>query len=122
MYERWTVGDDPKVAPLTVPVLDSENLPHPPQLGFEYPQNMDTNTPYILFVHGYNMKPWEKDRYAETAFKRLYWQGYQGRFGAFDWPTTVQGILNLTSGFDDSEEQAWNSEVELLNLLTVVTL
>ena len=28
-----------------------------------------------------------KDRFAETAFKRLYWQGYQGRFGSFRWPT-----------------------------------
>jgi hypothetical protein len=33
------------------------------------------------------METWEKDRYAETAFKRLYWQGYQGRFGSFRWPT-----------------------------------
>ena len=31
---------------------------------------------------------WEKDRFAETAFKRLYWQGYQGRFGEFRWPTS----------------------------------
>ena len=33
------------------------------------------------------MELWEKDRFAETMYKRLYWQGYQGRFGSFRWPT-----------------------------------
>jgi hypothetical protein len=42
---------------------------------------------YILFVHGWNMSPTEKTFFANTAYKRLWWQGYQGRFGAFHWPT-----------------------------------
>jgi hypothetical protein len=42
---------------------------------------------YILFVHGWRMKAWERRGFAETAFKRLYWQGYKGRFGMFSWPT-----------------------------------
>lgn len=42
---------------------------------------------YILFVHGWRMKAWERRYFAETAFKRLYWQGYKGRFGFFSWPT-----------------------------------
>ena len=58
-----------------------------------------------------------KDFFAQTAFKRLYWQGYQGRFGAFQWPTTVQH-WNNTQAFDLSESEAWQSSVGLLNLLT----
>ena len=48
---------------------------------FQYTTPTDTNTTYILFVHGFNLETWVKDRFAETEFKRLYWQGYQGRFG-----------------------------------------
>jgi hypothetical protein len=64
------------------------------------------------------MPTWTKDRYAETEFKRLYWQGYHGRFGEFRWPTTVQGVLNFNTAFDDSEFNSWKSAKGLLNLLT----
>ena len=95
MYERWTVGDNSKIAPTNVAHLAGEDLP-PQVVPFQYGYNSvsDTNTPYILHVHGSNMKLWEKDRYAETMYKRLYWQGYQGRFGSFRWPS--QGTVNTT--------------------------
>lgn len=64
------------------------------------------------------MATWEKDRFAETEFKRLYWQGYQGRFGSFRWPTTLQVTSNLFSAFDLSEFNAWSSAPGLLKLLT----
>ena len=117
MYQRWTVGDNSNTNPLTAPILASENLP-PGVPSFEYPPPQNTNTPYILHVHGFNMQTWEKDRYAETEFKRLYWQGYQGRFGEFRWPTTIQGLANFNTAFDDSEFNAWQSAKGLLNLLT----
>ncbi len=70
MYERWTVGDSPTVAPMDTAKLAEEGLAAP----FHYAPPIGTNTPYILYVHGWNMEPWEKDRFAESAFKRLYWQ------------------------------------------------
>jgi Alpha/beta hydrolase of unknown function (DUF900) len=97
-----------------VPYPATENLP-PFTPAFEYPQPQDTNTTYILHVHGFNMDTWEKDRYAETEFKRLYWQGYKGRFGEFRWPTTTSFYPKT---FDDSESNAWASAKGLLNLLT----
>ncbi len=45
------------------------------------------NNHYALFVHGWRMKESEKTGFAETAYKRLYWSGYQGRFGMLTWPT-----------------------------------
>ena len=77
------------------------------------PRPDDSDDTYILFVHGYNMENWEKDRFAETAYKRLYWQGYQGRFGSFRWPT-YQHFYQ----YDPSETAAWNSGVGLKRLLT----
>jgi len=78
------------LVPTNQPYLPSDGLPAgtPP---FKYAPPADTNTTYILLVHDYNLPPWKKDRFAETAFKRLYWQGYQGRFGLFRWPGVYDG-------------------------------
>jgi hypothetical protein len=123
MYERWTVGENPNLAPTNVAQLGAEDLPTGIP-GFQYPLPTDTNTPYILFVHGWNMNRYDKDRFAETAFKRLYWQGYHGRFGVFRWPTAfdfngtfIDAILQ-PHNFDGSENQAWNSAAGLLNKLS----
>ncbi|MGH8399089.1 MAG: hypothetical protein ACRETA_12730, partial [Gammaproteobacteria bacterium] len=48
MYERWTVGDQPSVVPMTNAVLASDGLPAF-TMPFEYTQPPDTNTPYILY-------------------------------------------------------------------------
>jgi hypothetical protein len=124
MYERYTVGDQLSVAPLTNAILATEGLPVGAP-AFQYPAPQGTNTPYILFVHGWNMETWEKDRFAETAFKRLFWQGYQGRFGEFRWPTgngftgvsTIATNLAEKDNYDSSEYNAWVSGQGLLNKL-----
>lgn len=124
MYERWTVGENPAVVPTTVAQLATNDLPQNTS-PFRYDNPPNANTPFILFVHGWNMETWEKDRFGETAFKRLYWQGYQGRFGIFRWPTdngfqglpTVETNLDEADNFDNSEYQAWRSAQGLLNKL-----
>ncbi len=40
-----------------------------------------------ILVHGWRMRDNEKKDFADTAFKRLYWLGYQGEFAALSWPT-----------------------------------
>jgi pimeloyl-ACP methyl ester carboxylesterase len=116
MYERWTVGEKTSTAPNSVATWQVDDL------AFQYPAPQDTNTPYILFVHGWNMETWEKDRYAEAAYKRLYWQGYKGRFGSFRWPTGngFSGIISVlfdARNYDNSESNAWASATGLLNKL-----
>jgi hypothetical protein len=128
MYERWTVGDNPYKPPLTTPVPAANDLPtNVMQQPFLYSTNTVPGTPYILLVHGWNMERWEKDRYAETAFKRLYWQGYQGRFGELRWPTYYDFPFGAFSwqafdlrNYDNSEYNAWQSGAGLLNLLTTL--
>lgn len=80
----------------------------------------------FLFVHGWNMEGWEKKRWAETAFKRLWWQGYQGSVALFDWPTlhsfdffSVTGDHSLHH-FDDSEFRAWLSADALLGVIDML--
>ncbi len=129
IYERWTVGDEPgstNKEPFGV-ALKAVNDLHTnlPASAFQYTSPIDANTPYILFVHGWNMSTYDKDRFAETSFKRLYWQGYQGRFGSFRWSTYYNfpfGEMSMqavdTRNFDKSESNAWASAVGLLNKLT----
>jgi hypothetical protein len=126
LYERWTVGDKPGQTPKSAAKIADNDLPDPTQLPFQYASPEDTNTPYILYVHGWNMEIWEKDRFAESAFKRLYWQGYQGRFGVFRWPTSYgftgdfSQLFNnqqMKDNFDNSECFAWLAGTGLLNKL-----
>jgi hypothetical protein len=94
--------------------------------GITTPFQYSANTPglsvpgdpnYILFVHGWNMAPWERDAYAETAFKRLYWQGYHGKFGTFQWPTTYDySLTQMPLSFDDGEYVALLSAAPLVSL------
>ncbi len=119
MYERWSVGEDPTQLPSNI----ATNCGDQGVASFTYPYDptLDSTTPYILHVHGSNMKTWEKDRYAETMFKRLYWQGYQGRFGSFRWPTASGFVPVLDSSavfFSEIEDTAWQSAIGLKNLLT----
>ncbi len=118
MYERWTVGDNddnnpmPLVVPMTNAALVNDGQP---QFQYPYAATYDTNETYILYVTGWNMPTWLKDRWAETAYKRLYWQGYQGRFGLFRWP--CYNLSANTAGYDTSEWQSWKTGQPLENFL-----
>ncbi len=120
MYERWTVENMDRTTspsqsyvPPTVATRDSA-------IAANVLPQLTSGTNYVLFVHGWNMEKWEKEAFAETAFKRLWWQGYRGRFGAFRWPTyclnagTAWSFLN---NYDASEWNAWRSAIALTNLL-----
>lgn len=82
-----------------------------------------------VFVHGWNMQDdpsndW-KAVFAETMYKRLYWQGYRGEFVSFDWPTFSDDEgpdwpifgegANIT--YNPSDFQAYRSAQALQNIL-----
>ena len=79
----------------------------------------DETAHYIVHVHGWNNSVWQKTCYAETMFKRLYWQGYNGRFVAFQWPTyTTSWLLPPSAGhYNKSEYQAFKSGEVLADYL-----
>jgi len=88
----------------------------------------------VVLVHGWNMTDgtqtrgpatdWKK-AFAETAFKRLYRQGFRGEFAAFDWPTFAdseggpQGTTteNANLSYNASEFQAFRSGQPLMKFL-----
>lgn len=117
MYETWTVGD---VGPGGI-VSSAWPAPAADQSGGSSLSPPDPNRPaeldYIMFVHGWNLSPFDKDWFASTAFKRLWHHGYKGRFGAFRWPTFHSPSLDLRLHFDSSEERAWHSGRPLATLI-----
>jgi hypothetical protein len=88
----------------------------------------------VVLVHGWNMTDgqqtngpktdWKKT-FAETAFKRLYWQGFRGAFVAFDWPTfsdsegslSGQTVESFNFSYNASEFQAFRSGRSLMHFL-----
>ena len=109
MYDHYTVGDTAAHVPIpaTSSKMHSSGLNLPPSDCF-------------VFVHGWRMEPWERRRFAETAYKRLWWFGFRDRFVFFSWPTEyVNSSLVLTqpNNFNNSEWQAWSSGVPLKALL-----
>jgi pimeloyl-ACP methyl ester carboxylesterase len=72
---------------------------------------------FIVFVHGWRMGQWDYHSFSETMFKRLYWQGYRGRFAALRWPTLSQDdfvlpLLDLFT-YNRSEFRAFQSGAAL---------
>jgi len=135
LYERYTVGQgNPTVgnetvntmmlpantAPLSTEGLASGASPfsydktHP---GLSIAGDANGNK-YILFIHGSNLPPWDRDAFAETMLKRLYWQGYKGKFGAYQWPTPYNptSITQYPLSFDDGDYTALLSAAPLLSL------
>lgn len=119
MYETWSVGD------VTSPELTDENnnyLEWPksvakPMTGKDLPPpSTDEEKDYIMWVHGWNMTPSDKTHFANTVYKRLWHQGYKGRFGAYRWPTFFTPSVEVNN-FNASEERAWSSAAPLAALL-----
>ena len=127
LYEHYTAGDN------TATQLTSLNKIGPKNNNQEIPKGFwreEAKDQYILFVHGWRQQPWERRRFAESAMKRLYWQGYKGRFGLFSWPTDwfylsssttpaqVFRFLSNSQNYDRSEAIARRSSLRLFELLT----
>ncbi len=99
MYEHWSVGNASGGAPLPGPAgrvaAETGN-----GSAFSYTTNSPEEQKYVLFVHGWNMEKWEKERFAETAYKRMWWQGYKGRLASSLGPVpTALTKLNSRGSF-----------------------
>jgi Alpha/beta hydrolase of unknown function (DUF900) len=124
MYETWSVGDvlDPEIGSGSD---YRENWPsnwalrESPSVNFPLPTKLEEKD-YILFVHGWNMAPYDKTQFADTMFKRLWHLGFKGRFGAFRWPTFFTKGIELNN-FNGSEERAWNSGSRLAALIQTLS-
>ncbi|MBT63962.1 MAG: hypothetical protein CML13_12200 [Puniceicoccaceae bacterium] len=83
---------------------------HSIESGFEAAWDETQNA--TVFIHGWRTPAEGSRMAAEIMFKRLWWQGYQGRFIYFRWPTLTGDYT-----FSDSELRAWKYGDSLKSLL-----
>jgi len=82
-----------------------------PSVGFNpvgtpaFQKPPDEQKECIVFVHGWNLTLWEVENWSDTMFKRLWWQGYEGRFASFRWPPMSAGATG--KDFNRSEHRAF---------------
>jgi pimeloyl-ACP methyl ester carboxylesterase len=113
MYERATATPDDNAFAPPYNLQGSPLYTSQPQFqdGLAYFQ-MDNSIPFerpagetpqcVVFIHGWNMEYNEYLGFSETMFKRLWWQGFKGRFCAFRWAT-----LTSFNSYNTSEFRAW---------------
>jgi hypothetical protein len=83
------------------------------------PANTAEDQQVIVYVHGLNNSQFDYYDSSETMLKRLYWQGYHGRFAAFRWPSPLFKALPTSSdeisylGFNQGEYISWHSGAAL---------
>ena len=53
----------------------------------QLPSSLTESNQLVVFIHGWRMGIWDYQDFSDTMFKRLYWQGYHGRFASLRWPT-----------------------------------
>ena len=70
--------------------------------GYNYIEDPDAKPVTVIFVHGWNMSYDASNKYGEITYKRLWHQGFKGKFYSFRWPTFT-GIHT----YNASEYRAW---------------
>lgn len=84
-----------------------------PDAGYSQPTKIesrledDQNT--VIFVHGWSMPEWAKDSFSATMFKRLWWNGFKGRFVSFRWPCLVNAKFRCGVNLDADGFATFNS-------------
>ncbi|MEE9404693.1 MAG: Ig-like domain-containing protein [Algisphaera sp.] len=112
-YEYWTVGDENNIAHNHVSntaVRDTDSSPTSERVNY--------TDEYLLLVHGWRMRPEDKRMFADTAYKRSWWSGYEGRFDLFSWPTEyTEDPVYDKQNYDRSERIAYESGEGLRNFV-----
>ena len=120
MYEQYCIGNIKDKDWETINAMEPEDISTVCSLaGSGYTDSSPEEKDYILFVHGWRLKPWEKEAFADSSYKRLFWQGYNGRFGALQWPTEWSSKIKLPidpRNYDRSERKAYTSAAGLHHL------
>jgi Fungalysin metallopeptidase (M36)/IgGFc binding protein/Bacterial Ig domain/K319L-like, PKD domain/Fungalysin/Thermolysin Propeptide Motif/Fibronectin type III domain len=93
------------------------------QQDYPFDAPPDEQKKCVMFVHGIDLSVAEQQGYAQTFFKRLWWEGYRGRLVAFRWATTLDdGLLKPghenTSLYNSGEYRSWKGGASLKKYVT----
>jgi hypothetical protein len=83
LYERAHIANLANTFPAMINNLNASTFVSDHELATS---PTETNQ-LIVFIHGWRMGMFDYLDFSDTMFKRLYWQGYHGRFASLRWPT-----------------------------------
>src|SRR5204862_6151293 len=113
MYERASATPDP-LTPLPYQsassTFDESDINYSPDVSPRFEQPEDETPQCLVFAHGWAMSYDDSINFSETMFKRLWWQGFKGRFAAFRWATQTS-----FDSYNTSEWLAWKYGKSLVN-------
>jgi hypothetical protein len=94
-------------------IFDDDRVGYAPDVTprFEAPPDEDEHC--LIFVHGWKATEDDATNAGQTMFKRLWWEGYKGRFATFRWPTKTSAI-----SYNTSEWLAWKYGKSLADYVT----
>jgi hypothetical protein len=87
--------------------------------SYETAQDATDDTNIVIFVHGVNNTQFVYEDSNATIFKRLYWQGFHGRYVAFRWPSPTWSFFPVNTnqvtvlGYNKTEYVGWQSGLAL---------
>ena len=91
------------------------------QVDYPFDAPPDEQNKCVVFVHGIDLTVAEQQGYAQTFYKRLWWEGYRGRLAVFRWCTTLdKGMFAVgqerenTSFYNSGEYRSFNGGTSLL--------
>jgi hypothetical protein len=95
------------------------------QAQYPYDAPPDEQKKCVVFVHGIDLTVAEQQGYAQSFYKRLWWEGYRGRLVAFRWATTLDnGAFTPFSDrenfslFNSGEYRSWYGGTSLRNYVS----
>ena len=112
MYQRATASPDSLEPPYlsSISVFDESSINYAPDVSQRFEEPSDEQSQCLVFVHGWKATYNDAINVSETMFKRLWWQGYKGRFAALRWPTETSSF-----SYNTSEWLAWKYGKSLHN-------
>ena len=117
---------------LTIPndrlsFAEGDSITDPGGTIYPFDAALDEEAKCVVFVHGIDMEIDAQLGYAESFFKRLWWEGYRGRFVTFRWNTVLADGLWVaapdhenSSIFNSGEYRSWKGGASLKKYVETV--
>jgi hypothetical protein len=105
MYQRARVANEAEQipSPATNPTPPAQTWNWDPW-NWPYSEDPQATEKTAVFVHGWRLKYMDYMNWSDTSYKRLWHQGFKGKFYSFRWATFSGDNNGLPYGFDENIE------------------
>jgi hypothetical protein len=105
MYQRARVANEAEQIPppATNPAPPAQTWKWDPW-NWRYSEDPQATEKTAIFVHGWRLKYMDYMNWSDTSYKRLWHQGFKGKFYSFRWATFSGDNNGLPYGFDENIE------------------